>query len=115
MVEVLHKGRWYHINTEKKYSINSTENNEKFCLSLHDNGVNSYFNGTEIIKNKVNDSDIVATPLSLGNISKGFSVDNMKKAGLNGYAFDFSVDYDAVAVDNILNICGYLMKKNGII
>ena len=28
----------------------------------------------------------------------------MKKAGLNGYAYDFSVDYDAIAVDNILEI-----------
>ena len=28
----------------------------------------------------------------------------MKKAGLNGYAYDFSVDYDAIAVDDILEI-----------
>ena len=45
------------------------------------------------------DSKIVPTPLCLGNISKEFSVDNMKKAGLNGYAYDFSVyyDYDTIA------------------
>ena len=28
----------------------------------------------------------------------------MKKIGLNGYVYDFSVDYDAIAVDDILDI-----------
>ena len=47
------------------------------------------------------------------NISKDFSVDNMKKnIGLNGYVYDFSVDYDAIAVDGILEIHKYLMEKN---
>ena len=50
----------------------------------------------------------------LVNISKDFSVDNMKKAGLNGYVYDFSADYDAILVDNILDIHKYLMNKNGI-
>ena len=40
-----------------------------------------------------------------------FSVDNMKKIGLNGYLYDFSVDYNAIAVDDILGIYKYLMKK----
>ena len=35
----------------------------------------------------------------------------MKKTGLNGDVYDFSVDYDAVAVDDILNIHKYLMEK----
>ena len=52
---------------------------------------------------------IVATPLCLGNISKDFSVDNMKKTGLNGYIYDFSVGYDANPVDDILEIHKYLM------
>ena len=84
------------------YSINFTENNEKFCLSLHYNGANSYLfvNGTEIYKFKAKDSEIVATPLCLGNNSKDFSVDNTKKTGLNGYIYDFSVDYDVIEVGN---------------
>ena len=57
------------------------------------------------------DSEIVATPLSLGNISKDQTIDNMKKTGLNGSVYDFSVDYDAVAVDDILDIHKYSMKK----
>ena len=56
----------------------------------------------------------MANPLCLGNISKDFSVDNMKKTGLKGYAHDFTVDYDAVAVDDILDIHKYLMGKNNI-
>ena len=60
------------------------------------------------------ESEIVATPLCLGNISNDFFVDNMKKTNLNGYIYDVSVDYDAIEVDDILDIHKYLMKKNGI-
>ena len=83
-----------------------TVTGKKFCLSLHYNGVNSYLfvNSTEIIKFKAKDSEIIATPLCLGNISNNCSVDNMKKTGLNGFIYDFSVDYDAIAVDDILDI-----------
>ena len=83
-------------------------------FELHYNGDNSYLfvNRKEIIKFKAKDSEVVAYPLCLGNISKDFSVDHMKKTGLNGYVYDFSVDYDAIAVDDILDIHKYLMKKN---
>ena len=68
------------LTVEKLYSINFTENNKKLCLTLHYNETNSYLyiNGTEIIKFKAKDSEIVAYPLCLGNISKDVSVDNMK-------------------------------------
>ena len=63
------------------YSINFTVTKKKFCLSLHYNEANSYLfvNGTEIIKFKAKDSNIVATPLCLGKLSKDWLVDNMKK------------------------------------
>ena len=57
----------------------------------------------------------MATRLYLGNISKDWSVDNMKRIGFNGYVYDFSVDYDAIAVDDILDIHKYLMKTNNMI
>ena len=38
----------------------------------------------------------------------------MKKTGLNGYVYDFSVDYNAIAVADILDIHRYLMKKHNI-
>ena len=95
------------------YSFNFSKEDTKIYLSLHYNGVNSYLfvNGTEIIKFKAKDSEIVASPLCLGNISKDWSTDNMKKTGFNGYVYDFSVDYDATDVDDILDIHKYLMKK----
>ena len=39
----------------------------------------------------------------------------MKETGLNGYVYDFSVDYDAIRVDDMLDIHKYLKKKNGIV
>ena len=61
-------------------------------------------------------TEIVATPISLclGNISKRVFADNMKKTGFYGYAHDFSVDYDAITVNDILGIHKYLMKKHDI-
>ena len=75
---------------------------------MHDIGANGdlFFNGI--------DSEIVAILLCLWNISKDFSVGNMKKKGLYGYVYDFSVDYDAIAVDYIIDIHKYLMKKNNV-
>ena len=80
---------------------------------MHYNGANSYLfvNGTEIHKFKAKDSEIVATPLCLGNVSKDWSVDNMKKTGLNEYVYDFSVDYNDTTVDDILDTHKNLMKK----
>ena len=91
------------LTAEKMYSINFTEKNKKFCLSLHYNGANSYLfvNGKEIIKFKAKDSEIVAGPLCLGNISKDWPVDNMKKTGLNGYVCEFNVDYRIINSSNI--------------
>ena len=84
---------------------------------MHYNGANSYLfvNGDGIYSLKAKYSEIVPTPLCLGNVSKDWSVDNMKKTGFNGYVYDFSVDYDAIAVDDILDIHKYLMKKNNMI
>ena len=67
------------------------------------------------LKFKAKDSEISAILLCLGSVSKDFSVDNMKKTGLNGYVYDFSVNYDAIAVDDILDTHKYLMKKHGIV
>ena len=99
------------------YSINFTEKNKKFCLSLHYNKENSYLfvNGMEIYKFKSKDSEILPYSLCLGNISKDWSIDNMKKTGLKGYVYDFSTDYDYIPVSDILDIHKYLMKKNGIV
>ena len=69
----------------------------------------------KFIKFRSKGFEIVSIPLRLGNISKDWSTDYMKRTGFHGYIYDFSVDYDATDVDDIKNIHKYLMKKNGII
>ena len=80
------------------------------------NGANSYLcvNGTEIIKFYAKDSEITVYQLRLGNISKDWSVDNVKKTGLKGYVYNFSFDYNAIAISDISDIHKYLMKNNEI-
>ena len=78
------------------------------CLSyLFDNGV-------EIHKFKAKGSENEAAPLCLGSVSKELSVYNIQNTGFYGYVYDFNVDHDAIAVDEILTIHKYLMKKHDI-
>ena len=111
------QGLEHTLTAEKMYSINFTVTKKKFYFSLHYNGENSFLFviGTEIIKFKAKNSEIVACPLCLGNISKDWSIDNMKRSGFTGYVYDFSVDYDATDVDDIKDIHKDLMKKNDIV
>ena len=74
-----------------------------------------FVNNTEIYKFKAKYSEIVVGPICLESISKDWSVDNMKRTGFTGYVYDFSVEYEATAVDDIKNIHKYLMKKNNIV
>ena len=111
------QGLEHTLTAEKIHSIDFTVTNKNFCLSQHYNGTNSYLfvNGTETYKFKAKDSEILVEPVSLGNISKDWSVDNMKRTGFTGYVYDFRVDYEPLAVDDIKNIHKYLMKKNDIV
>ena len=54
--------------------------------------------------------------LCFGNISGDFSANNIKKTGLNGYVYNFSVEYRAFDISNIIDILKNekLMKKHGI-
>ena len=99
------------------YSISFTVTKKKFCLSLHYNRASSYLfvNGIEIYKFKAKDSKTLVGPICLGNISKDWPVDNMKRTGFTGYLYDFSVDYEAADVDDIKDIHKYLVNKNNIV
>ena len=79
---------------------------------MHYDGANNYLfvNGLEIIKFKAKISETNAIPTCLGNISKDCSVNNIKNTGFYGYVYDFEVDCDAIAVDDILDNRKYLMK-----
>ena len=94
------------IYAKKLYSINFTKTNSKLCLSLHYNGANSYL---LMVQKFINLKQKILRLWQL------HYVDYMKKTELNGYVYDFSVDYDAIAVDDILDIHKYLMEKNGIV
>ena len=54
---------------------------------------------------------MLASIFCLGNISKDWSTDNMKKTGLTGYIYDFSADYNAATIDDIKDTHNFLMKK----
>ena len=53
--------------------------------------------------------------MCLENISKDFTANNLKKkTGLNGYVYEFSVDYNIIDTSNIIDIHKYLTKKHDI-
>ena len=74
------QGLEHTLTAKKMYSINFTVTKKKLCLILRYKGANSYLfvNGKEIMKFKAKDSEIAASPICLGNISKDWSEDNMK-------------------------------------
>ena len=59
---------------------------------------------------KTKNSGIKRYPLCLGNISKDFKIDKMNKAGLKESAQFFSVEYNAIDTNYILNTYKYLLK-----
>ena len=103
------------LTAEAQYSINCSIPQRTFCLSLHYNGSNSFLfaNTTKMYQFKAKDSEIKKYPLCLGNSLKDFTTNNMKKAGLNGYVYKFSVDY-VIDTGNIIDIHKFLMKLHGI-
>ena len=74
------------LTAEANYPINFTQLGERFVLSLHDNGSNSFLfvNATKVYQFKARNLEIKDYALCLGNVSKDFSINNMKKTGLKG-------------------------------
>ena len=102
--------------TAEAQCFNIQLSNRKFCLSLHYNGSNSFLfvNITKIYQFKAKGSELKKYPLQLGNISGDVSASNIKKTGLHGCLYDFSVDYRAFDTSIIIDIHKYLMKKHDI-
>ena len=101
---------------EKKFSINCTKANTKFCLKLH-YSANSYLfvNGKEIFKFKSNNKNVnFPTQFSLASASNGFSNIDSREVSLSGNVYDFSVDYNFIDKSDILNIHKLLMTKNNV-
>ena len=64
-----------------------------------------FINRVKIYRFKAKESELIGYPLCLVNVKY-----NMKETGLNGWVYDFSVDYYNVDVDGIFDIHRYLMK-----
>ena len=111
------EGLKHTLSAEKMYSINFTVAGKKFCLSLHYNGANSYLfvNGTEVIKFKNKRFWNCSNSIMLRKHYKKNFWRQHEKDRIKWICLRFSVDYDAVAVDDILDIHNYLMKKNNIV
>ena len=76
---------------EAKCCINFTQSRKRFVLSLHYNGRKSFLlvNATKMYQFKAKESEINDYALCLGNISKDFIINNMKKTGLKGIVIFF--------------------------
>ena len=88
------------LTPEKEYTINFSEQKTKFCLSLHYNGVIIHIFVNEIYKFKAKDSEISAAPLFLGNVSKKFSIDNVKRLDYT----NMSIIFQPIMVELMLMI-----------
>ena len=107
------QGLEHTLSAEKIYSINFTLIKKKVYIIMEQ--IVIFLSMVKKFTNlKQKDSEIVASLLCLGNISKDWSIDHMKKTRFNGYVYGFSVDYDSTDVDDIKDIHKYLMKKNDI-
>ena len=69
------------LTAEAKHPINFTQSGKRFVLSLHYNGNNSFLfvNATKIYQFRAKDFQIKDYTQCLGNISKDFTINNMKK------------------------------------
>ena len=101
------------LTAETIYPINFTQLNKRFVLSVHYNGSNSFLfvNATKIYQFKAKDCEIKDCTLCLGNISKDFTINNMKKTGLKGVVKLFSIDFNPIDTNNILDTHKNLMKS----
>ena len=91
------------LTAEAKHSINFTQSGKRFVLCLPYNGSKSFLfvNATKVCQFKAKDSEIKDYALGLGNVSKHFTINNMKKTGLEGAVKFFSVDFNPIDKKNL--------------
>ena len=71
------------LTVEPKYPFNFTQSGKRFVLTVHCNRSNSFLfvNATKVYQFKAKNSEIKDYLLCLGNFSKDFTINNMKKQG----------------------------------
>ena len=106
------------IYAEKNYYRNFTEHGEKFVLSLHYNGDNSYLfvNGRQELKFKAKNDQLIKEKLCIGNLSDQWKASESEKTGLYGNIYDFAVDCEAIiGVGPIYDMHRFLMTKHNVL
>ena len=101
------------LTAEGKQPINFTQSGKRFVLSLHYNESNSFsfVNVTKVYQFKAKNSEIKDYSLHLGNISKIFAINTTKNVGLTEAVNVFSVNFNPIDTNDILDIRNYLMKR----
>ena len=105
------------IYAEKNYYRNFTEHGEKFVLSLHYNGDDSYLfvNDRQELRFKAKNDKLVKEKLCIGNLSDQWTASESEKTGLHGNIYDFAVDYEAIiGVGSIYDMYRFLMTKHNV-
>ena len=114
LVQGIHDTTLY---AEKNYWRNFTDPVQKFIISLHYNGDESYLfvNGRQELKFKAKTDQLVKEKLCIGNLSDQWTASESEKTGLYGSIYDFVVDYEQiVGVKTIYDMHRYLMTKHNI-
>ena len=96
-----------------KHPINFTRSEKRFVLRLHYNGSNSFLfvNATNVYHFKAKDSEIKDYSLCIGNVSKEFTFNNVKKTALKGVVTYFFVDFNPIDNNDIIDIHKYSTEK----
>ena len=92
------------------YPINFTQPNKRFVLRLYYHGRNFFLfvNAPKMCQSKAKESKIKNYAQCLSNILRDFTIDNMKKPGLKEIVIFFSVDFDPIDANIILDIYKYI-------
>ena len=90
------------LSAEAKHPINFTRSEKRFVLRLHYNGSNSF-----LFVNATKDSEIKDYALCIGNVSKEFTFNNVKKTALKGVVTYFFVDFNPIDNNDIIDINKY--------
>ena len=101
------------LTAEAIYPINFTQSGKRFVLSLHYKGSNSLFfvNAAKVYQFKAKNSEINDYARCLGHISKDFTINHFKKNRIKRSCKIFSVDFNPIDTNNILDIRKYLMNR----
>ena len=101
------------LTAEAEYPVNFTQSGKRYVLILDYNGSNGFLfvNATKVYQFKAKDSEIQDYALYLSNASKDFTIHKMKKNRIKRSCKIFSVDFNPIDNNDIIDIHKYLMER----